>query len=339
MPVASYSRSKKRHTRAPSSDIEEDSGPSQRKPHTQEEDVEMDEEEDQPRRLKKTKKEKKRAPKDDSDAELDDEEEEDLPVPDTRDHPLDKSQAVKIRAMASDWAMTREKVHSASYPFLREVAASVAEFTDGEKGEKALKQIDSLMRELLDTEQHLNAHEQTLDEIHQKLHKGEEIAGVIDVYEQGVQEKMDVYKTKTSRQKYAKSDNYSKFKQAIYEVHHPDTAMPPLTDLIPREEGDDSDDEDDVQIGGITQDYKCPLSLTHLVDPLTSKRCGHSYSAAAIRDYLRGGSKQCPATGCNKMLVLSDLEVDKGLAKRAKEAARRERAREEDSEDDDDVIE
>ncbi len=39
------------------------------------------------------------------------------------------------------------------------------------------------------------------------------------------------------------------------------------------------------------------------------------------------------------MLVLSDLEVDKGLAKRAKEAARRERAREEDSEDDDDVIE
>ena len=36
------------------------------------------------------------------------------------------------------------------------------------------------------------------------------------------------------------------------------------------EDGDDSDDEDDVQIGGITQDYKCPISLTHLVDPLTS---------------------------------------------------------------------
>lgn len=31
------------------------------------------------------------------------------------------------------------------------------------------------MRELLDTEQHLNAHEQALDEIHQKLHRGEEI--------------------------------------------------------------------------------------------------------------------------------------------------------------------
>ena len=41
-----------------------------------------------------------------------------------------------------------------------------------------------------------------------------------------------------------------------------------LTLLI--EDGDDSDDEDDVQIGGITQDYKCPLTLTHLVNPLTS---------------------------------------------------------------------
>lgn len=36
------------------------------------------------------------------------------------------------------------------------------------------------------------------------------------------------------------------------------------------EDGDDSDDDDDVQIGGVTQDYKCPLSLTILVDPLTS---------------------------------------------------------------------
>lgn len=36
------------------------------------------------------------------------------------------------------------------------------------------------------------------------------------------------------------------------------------------EEGDDSDDDDDVQVGGVTQDYRCPLTLTLLVDPLTS---------------------------------------------------------------------
>ena len=78
-------------------------------------------------------------------------------------------------------------------------------------------------------------------------------------------------------------------------------------------------------------------SADHIVW-LPSKLCGHSYSSAAIREYLRGGRQQCPATGCNKQLVLSDLEVDKGLAKRAKEAARRERARDEDDDDDDDDV-
>ncbi|KAI8978662.1 zinc-finger of the MIZ type in Nse subunit-domain-containing protein [Trametes punicea] len=163
----------------------------------------------------------------------------------------------------------------------------------------------------------------------------------INVYEAGVQEQLEAYKHKTARQKYAKSDHYQKFKQAIYEVQHPDVAMPPLTDLIPREAGDDSDDEDELQIGGVTQDYKCPLSLTILVDPLTSKVCGHSYSAAAIREYLhnsRNQMKECPATGCKKQISLALLEPNKELAKRAKEASRRERAREEDS-GDDEVIE
>ena len=134
MPAASSSRLKKRHARAPSSDIEEDPGPSQRKHQTQE-DVEMDEEEE-PRQSKKSKKDKKRAAKDDSDAEVEEEEEEDIPVPEVSDQPLDKNQAMKIRQMATDWAHTREQVHSYSYGFLREVAASVAEFTEGEKGEK-----------------------------------------------------------------------------------------------------------------------------------------------------------------------------------------------------------
>lgn len=66
--------------------------------------------------------------------------------------------------------------------------------------------------------------------------------------------------------------------------------MPPMTELIPQgkcwvtsllklpfmslfavfsESGDDSDD-DDLEIGGVTQDYKCPVTLMPLVDPVTS---------------------------------------------------------------------
>ncbi len=78
--------------------------------------------------------------------------------------------------------------------------------------------------------------------------------------------------------------------------------------------------------------------LTYL---LYRKTCKHSYSASAIREYLgtnRNRTKSCPATGCRTEICLADLEDDKELAKRAKEAARRERARERDS-DDDEVIE
>lgn len=40
--------------------------------------------------------------------------------------------------------------------------------------------------------------------------------GVADVYVKGVQEMLEEYKHKTARQKYAKSDHYQKFKQAIH---------------------------------------------------------------------------------------------------------------------------
>ena len=67
-----------------------------------------------------------------------------------------------------------------------------------------------------------------------------------------------------------------------------------------------------------------------------SKLCGHSYSAEAIREYLKSShnrARECPATGCRKQITLNDLQEDKELARRAKEAARRERAREHDSDD------
>lgn len=61
--------------------------------------------------------------------------------------------------------------------------------------------------------------------------------------------------------------------------------MPLITEIISRgepfssfsanidisaEDGDESDDDDDIQVGGVTQDYKCPISLTMFVNPMTS---------------------------------------------------------------------
>lgn len=153
--------------------------------------------------------------------------------------------------------------------------------------------------------------------------------------------------------------------------------MPPITDFIPKglcnfpsfrersvlmgvpEDGDDSDDDDEVEMGGVTQDYKCPLTLTPLVDPVTSLAllhscfvcpltvhslrnvCGHSFSEAAIRESFRsarGGSIKCPASGCTRSFTLANCKPDKELAKKVKAWERRARRQEEDD-DAEEVIE
>jgi len=182
-------------------------------------------------------------------------------------------------------------------------------------------------------DQAFRLHQETLDELHQKVKTGEEIANVVSQYDAIVKKKKGLHGAKTSRQKYSKDDDYVQFNQNIFEVNHPGDAIPPNTEFIPREDGDDSDDEDDVQVGGVTQDYKCPISLTTLKNPMTSQVCHHSFSGDTIREFLKNGPKNCPAAGCNKKLTLRDLKEDKQLAKRVKDAVRREQMRAEEESD------
>ncbi|KAI0345761.1 hypothetical protein BDW22DRAFT_1325047 [Trametopsis cervina] len=259
------------------------------------------------------------------------------------DPPIDRGSAGKLSGMSEDWSRMRETIHGNSYALIRDVAATVAEFTEHEGGAETLNELEETMKSLVDTENELRFHEQALNELHQKIARGEPVTDAISIYDEGVQRLKEEYVTRTSRKKYAKNEEYLNFRQAIYEVQHPGEPMPPVTEFIEREEGDDSDDDEEVVVGGFTQDYKCPLSLTIMVDPLTSITCHHSFSASAIRDYLNNNRtlrKKCPTSGCNKVIGLDDLKPNKELAKKAKEAARRERMREEDDDDmDEEIIE
>ena len=115
------------------------------------------------------------------------------------------------------------------------------------------------------------------------------------------------------------------------------------------EDGDASDDEDDLEVGGVTQDFKCPLTLVPFVDPVTSSVnftlrrwyrltllcrtvCRHSFSGEAIRAYFEGsrGAKKCPASGCTKSFRLLECQPDRELANKVKIWARRNKQREED---------
>jgi len=150
--------------------------------------------------------------------------------------------------------------------------------------------------------------------------------------------------------------------------------MPPVTEFIKAgmlspyivldsiiimfsDEGDEDDSDDDLEMGGVTQNFNCPITLTPLVNPVTSyvvsfrseivlniwsrsRVCNHSFSAASIKDYCKVAQKEysCPAAGCNKRFKLADCIPDERLAKKAEAHQRRQRRAAEDSDDDDDEV-
>ncbi|KAG6376960.1 hypothetical protein JVT61DRAFT_995 [Boletus reticuloceps] len=355
MPAASKSRHR-RARRAPSSDhIEEEDDPSQKR--ADDVDNEDSEEDVQPLTVRKVtvKKEKKQrinraateAPvAGPSNANNDNDEDEDvddgrIDIENFRDQPLDKKDGAKLHGIAQDWEMIRKQIHQSSFRLVKDVAISLADVMEvGESGE-ALGEVDSIMKKLLDIDQEMRSHEETLSNLHQALIRGEVVEDVLETYENEVKRRVGEHENKTTRQKYASNDVYVEFKQGIYEVQNPGEMIPPINDLVQREDGDPSDDEDELEVGGVTQDYKCPITLVILEEPMTSTLCGHSYSRAAIQEFLRAGrtGQLCPASGCNKRITMDNLRVDKELEKRIKIAMRRQRQREESEEDDDEVIE
>lgn len=125
MPVTTTSR---RQRRQPTEDIEDASLSQARADEVEDE----DEDEAPPRRVRGAKREKMRlGPAEDADnLEVDD------PLANFVDQPVDKQQATRISGLAQDWSQARKAYHQSSYALVRDIAASVAEFTDGEKGEK-----------------------------------------------------------------------------------------------------------------------------------------------------------------------------------------------------------
>ncbi|KAN0087448.1 hypothetical protein V8E55_006069 [Tylopilus felleus] len=352
MPAARKSR--RRIRRAPSSDnIEEEDDPSQR--HADDVDNDEDSEEDvQPVRKKVTVKKEKKPKINGGDVDPpvagpsnahdrnDGDDDDRIDIENFRDQPLDKKEGAKLHGIAQDWEMIRKQIHQSSFRLVKDVAISLADVMEVGKAEEALDEVDAIMKRLLDIDKEMRSHEETLNNLHQAVMREEVVENVLETYENEVKRSMNEYNTKTTRQKYASIDVYVGFKQGIYEVQNTGVPIPPINELVPREDGDPSDDEDDLEIGGVTQDYKCPITLVVLEHPMTSTICGHSYSRAAIQEYMKKAGRtgvSCPASGCNERITMDHLKLDKELEKRVKIATRRQRQQEESEDDVDEVIE
>lgn len=277
------------------------------------------------------------APEDSDDSE---DEEAPIDVDNLADAPITMDKAVTLKGYHTDWTRIQERIMQSAKTII-EVGEATADAAEGDEKDKGINDLDKVMKELIDVAADMNAHEQTLLLLHEELKEGQEIASIRDRYKASVVERMNEYQAKTSRQKYSKVKDYISFREQIFQVEHPEDPMPPMSEFIPKEDGDESDD-DDMEIGGVSQNFTCPLTLGVLTDPHTSKVCKHSYSGAAIKDYFGAGNKrmECPAAGCSEKLVASDVVQDKALERRVKLWQRRQkRAAERADEDVDEVIE
>ena len=60
-----------------------------------------------------------------------------------------------------------------------------------------------------------------------------------------------------------------------------DTAVPNIKKMIAAEPGDEDDSDDEIEVGAQTTDFKCPLLLSVLKDPMSS--CVFSSSGVSPR--------------------------------------------------------
>ena len=114
--------------------------------------------------------------------------------------------------------------------------------------------------------------------------------------------------------RYAQHNSYVHFRRLIHDATHPGTDAPPLPNAstwFPSDPRDPyppgqaptersispQDEESDVEIASERITIKCPLTLLPMRDPLTSKKCPHSFEKVAILDMLSRSTNWVGGTG------------------------------------------
>lgn len=187
-------------------------------------------------------------------------------------------------------------------------------------------------------------------------------------------------------ERYAKSNHYRDFYRTIHDSKHrdrDDVPVPHETMWFAAEEGrktgaavlagtgSDNDEDDELQVGRVVIRIKCPITMKYFEEPVTSKKCPHSFEGSAFYDILQRTDKhllftpeqveelgrcrnraertkkekeigipaiQCPE--CRILLAEADVEPNTVLQRKVQRiVAEKERDREvdEDSEDEDDI--
>ncbi|KAJ9476378.1 E3 SUMO-protein ligase MMS21 [Pseudozyma hubeiensis] len=242
-----------------------------------------------------------------------------------RPQPLSREHVPNVRSLVSELRSSDASILRC-IELLNETAEQLAEAFRNQDSCTELEQADVDLRELIDAQAEKAIRRKVLEEIAQDLHTGTTLSSPADRYKQDVASNLDAYNKQTSRKKYAKNAAYENFKNTVW-VAKEDGPMPLVKDLIPREDGDEEDSDDEIQTGGLVMNFRCPLTTNILEDPLTNSLCSHSYSKSAIEAYVAAGNNKCPASSCTANVSKRSLKQDPALVKKVAAFKRREEER------------
>ncbi|OCF41490.1 hypothetical protein I317_04693 [Kwoniella heveanensis CBS 569] len=217
---------------------------------------------------------------------------------------------------------------------LKEAAYAIE---DAKQDDPSIQEVEAALFRAYDQQYMIELKIEVLKRIVERLQADEELTNIENDYEKEVQVREKEYIKKSPWAKYKDVEDYQNFRSGLWEINHANSACPPVSTFLEKGENDESDDEE-IDFGGATQNYRCPLTLRLFEDAVTSTKCGHNFSRAAIISTIENNKKnrrpsKCPVSGCSKMLEKTDLKPNPGLQKRADEFQRRQLLRAEENED------
>ncbi|KAJ1940489.1 hypothetical protein GGF37_003953 [Kickxella alabastrina] len=215
----------------------------------------------------------------------------------------------RLQGIRSDLSSVSELLDQA----IRSCTVTALDLTETDAADK-VNELDLTLRQLLDT-QHMVRLEQEL--VGQTAHAAD-LESAAPRYTRAWEKEQSAYSEKSNAEKYAASALYREFRQQVWDLKHDGEPMPRLFHAGGGGEEEEESDEDLV-ISGAKLTYKCPVSQSWLIDPMTSKLCGHSFSKDAILAYVRsqrGGNAKCPVGGCASIIGPRDLFSDAVLERK-----------------------
>ncbi|EON69839.1 hypothetical protein W97_09102 [Coniosporium apollinis CBS 100218] len=190
------------------------------------------------------------------------------------------------------------------------------------------------------------------------------LQGASALFSDRLQRGTEKYKALPRGARYAQNQAYVSFRRLVHDAQHPGEDAPPLPaphtwfpesgapapgvtlrSQVTQAEGDS---DDDIAIQRERISTKCPLTLKEFVDPVTSRKCPHTFEREAILSLIRQAGSldrrrgvvahvQCPVPGCSTLLTANDVAVDQLLVRKIRRIQQSRQREDEDEEDGDGI--